>query len=55
MFFKKNNRKFRIIYTTGKTLTDGDIYVVYAENKEKFNSLLEEIKKCKYKVLDKSI
>lgn len=55
MLFKKNKRKYRIIYCTGKTLIDGEIYVIYAEDKEKFEALLEEIKQCKYKVLDKTI
>lgn len=55
MLFRKNKRKYRIIYCTGKTLIDGEIYVVYAEDKEKFKALLDEIKQCKYKVLDKTI
>lgn len=55
MLFKKNKRKYRIIYCTAKNLADGEMYVVYAEDKDKYNSLLEEIKKCKYKVLDKTV
>ncbi len=55
MLFRKNKRKYRIIYCTGKTLVDGDIYVVYAESKEKYEALLDEIKECKYTILDKSI
>lgn len=55
MLFRKNKRKYRIMYCTGKTLIDGEIYVVYAEDKEKFDELLEEIKRCKYNVLDKTI
>ena len=55
MLFRKNKRKYRIIYCTDKNIADGEIYVVYAETKDKFNSLLEEIKKSKYTVLDKTI
>lgn len=55
MLFKRSKRKYRIMYCTGKTLIDGEIYVVYAESKEEFEALLEEIKRCKYKVLDKTI
>ena len=55
MLFRKNKRKYRIIYCTDKNIADGEMYVVYAEDKEKFNSLLEKIKRCKYKVLDKTL
>lgn len=51
----RKKRKYRIIYCTDKDITKGDMYAVYASDRKEYEAILEEIKRLKYKILDKPL